>query len=614
MSLQLFIKVVLICQVISVPLEPGQQGGPWTAEEIDIVREKVIRMMQCGDENYPNNPNSCWRVPGLPDNLEDGWLDEYSRPHEDLGPRDERNGYPDGDPDVDRNNRRYKWKTRGVAINQLLQLSFHDCLRYEDGSGGCDGCLNWSGVGYVAPRALANIIRKKPQWYRAFPITRKTTNNKLQLAARSLELIFTVPNWPPGAGVLTTSLKESGKSRADLWQFAGNIALESAINRTNTGVCMGNEFEVQLNPSDDADKCEIKLNRPVPFRSGRIDCIPDESVKWTPYPFEATKTEKHSNTFGTGTQVVKDLKQDFDFTAQETISLMSLHGLARSTPNFEQFIKYKWIGGNLPSYPKVGILHRLYYKILNGKKYRHNVHHSQKYLNGDKNGNPVGGSGFWIDCKGQWNNTERKFPGPCHFRPTETGCSQSVVTNPDEGMTRNCFQLQSNNEYTLNWWTPGCDKAELVEKNGILYQVGGPLDSPENLCNTVAGHSAFMMPFEASFVLNFTVGEDNTPSGCGTLDGDWRLTNMRPINEPNHIYIGSPGYNGSPPCGANTYAPEGEALADIVALFARDHDAWQDAFFNAWEKMGINGYEKEMLTEGPSNGQLLAPFMPETFV
>ena len=54
---------------------------------------------------------------------------------------------------------------------------------------------------------------------------------------------------------------------------------------------------------------------------------------------------------------------------------------------------------------------------------------------------------------------------------------------------------------------------------------------------------------------------------------------------------------------------EGEALAEIVAIFAHDHDAWQDAFFNAWEKMGINGYEKEMLTEGPTNGQLLAPFM-----
>ena len=85
--------------------------------------------------------------------------------------------------------------------------------RYEDGSGGCDGCLNWEGVGYQAVRALANIKNKKPELYRSFPISRKTTNNKLQLAARSLELMFTVPNWPPGARSLTTSLKETGKSR-----------------------------------------------------------------------------------------------------------------------------------------------------------------------------------------------------------------------------------------------------------------------------------------------------------------------------------------------------------------------------------------------------------------
>ena len=85
--------------------------------------------------------------------------------------------------------------------------------RYEDGSGGCDGCLNWEGVGYQAVRALANIKNKKPELYRSFPISRKTTNNKLQLAARSLELMFTVPTWPPGARSLTTSLKETGKSR-----------------------------------------------------------------------------------------------------------------------------------------------------------------------------------------------------------------------------------------------------------------------------------------------------------------------------------------------------------------------------------------------------------------
>ena len=33
---------------------------------------------------------------------------------------------------------------------------------------------------------------------------------------------------------METSLKNSGKSRADLWQFAGNVALEFAINVTNS--------------------------------------------------------------------------------------------------------------------------------------------------------------------------------------------------------------------------------------------------------------------------------------------------------------------------------------------------------------------------------------------
>ena len=39
--LNLLIFALLFSLVISVPLEPGQPGGPWTEEEIDIVRAKV---------------------------------------------------------------------------------------------------------------------------------------------------------------------------------------------------------------------------------------------------------------------------------------------------------------------------------------------------------------------------------------------------------------------------------------------------------------------------------------------------------------------------------------------------------------------------------------------
>lgn len=34
-----------------------------------------------------------------------------------------------------------KYKT--INERKLVQLAFHDCLRYQDGTGGCDGCLNY---------------------------------------------------------------------------------------------------------------------------------------------------------------------------------------------------------------------------------------------------------------------------------------------------------------------------------------------------------------------------------------------------------------------------------------------------------------------------------------
>ena len=364
----------------------------------------------------------CWEMEGLPDMLDEGDLDVYARDHdENIGPREYAyNG----------NNIRYKWRRRGPSHSRLIQLAFHDCLRYEDGSGGCDGCLNWAGVGYSSPRAISNIAKKKPWLVGAFAKSTHTSNNKLQFSARSLELIYTLSDWPPGAKSLPTSLKESGKSRADLWQFAGNIALERAINMTNKN-CFNedrvNNMERHMSAIEGRDKCEIKLKRPIPFRSGRIDCIPDESSKWSPYPFEATKKEKHSNTYGTGTQVIKDLKQDFNMTARETISLMALHGLSTWTKNFEESTKYKWIGGFQKSGPHRGSFSNMYYKILNGKTYWRGVDETYKgqypeYFVGDKNGDPVGGTSFSIHCHSAWNDSERTGSGgPCHFRPSHPG-------------------------------------------------------------------------------------------------------------------------------------------------------------------------------------------------
>ena len=188
-------------------------------------------------------------------------------------------------------------------------------------------------------------------------------------------------------------------------------------------------------------------------------------------------------------------------------------------------------------------------------------------------------------------------------------------------MRQACFKKIAEDGATLTDFVKndleGCEKAELMEKDGFFYQKGGPAMSQDESCkHKVLG---FVLPYELGFVLNFTV-ENNFPRGCGPLDGAWRLTGMKPdCNSPyckghpksNRLYIGSPGYDGSPPCGANTFKldNEEESSAEIVAKFADSNDEWSKSFFDAWEKMQMNGYNKVDLVESPENGQLQIQLM-----
>ena len=114
-----------------------------------------------------------------------------------------------------------------VTENVLMRLSFHDCVRYTDGSGGCDGCLSWHGMGVEMPNP-----NNKNHLYK-FPPLNETDNNGLDKIAEKLELIYTTIDWPFQTPSLETSLFQSGKSRADLWQFAGLVALERTLERAN---------------------------------------------------------------------------------------------------------------------------------------------------------------------------------------------------------------------------------------------------------------------------------------------------------------------------------------------------------------------------------------------
>merc|ERR1719239_445967 len=70
---------------------------------------------------------------------------------------------------------------------KAVRLGFHDCLKYTDGTGGCDGCLNWEGVD--ADHA--------PEWNgKNETNVDSSDNNGLGPLVRELELVYWNTNYP----------------------------------------------------------------------------------------------------------------------------------------------------------------------------------------------------------------------------------------------------------------------------------------------------------------------------------------------------------------------------------------------------------------------------------
>ena len=122
---------------------PGTPGGPWTDEEVLIVKEKVQFMA-----NF-KIAKSLYH-----------WTDDF------LPIVDEVYG-PYWTPDNPKNK---QWFNRSFSradmmqaptTRKLIQLAFHDCLKNVDANGnhfgGCDGCLNWEGMDFLNEIPLGHI-------------------------------------------------------------------------------------------------------------------------------------------------------------------------------------------------------------------------------------------------------------------------------------------------------------------------------------------------------------------------------------------------------------------------------------------------------------------------
>jgi len=105
-----------------------------------------------------------------------------------------------------------------------------------------------------------------------------TDNNGLRHTVEILEAMYQIKSFPNGAPTLKASLKESGKSRADLWALAGIVAVEYGIE-TNNMKCRDSSSTSGCHHLQGKPGCSIALNRTIPFRTGRTDCIPTDSAR-----------------------------------------------------------------------------------------------------------------------------------------------------------------------------------------------------------------------------------------------------------------------------------------------------------------------------------------------
>ena len=94
--------------------------------------------------------------------------------------------------------------------------------RYEDGSGGCDGCLDFTNMGVV----FQNSRKQR------FPDSglEDRRNNNMAMTVLALEHIYTRDH---SLGDGNVTLIDAGKSRADLWALAGIVAVEISVNKNN---------------------------------------------------------------------------------------------------------------------------------------------------------------------------------------------------------------------------------------------------------------------------------------------------------------------------------------------------------------------------------------------
>ena len=204
------------------PYVPGTPGSSWSLQELIAVRGQLTAI-------FRNPRNALFRVPGGPVTFLEGTVSNWQS----ITGRQIYQRYATESPS---GIQEFSSLQDQILPNiaKFVRLTFHDCIKDTE-TGGCNGCLNFQNMG----RETRGKNCLRGQSCDLDTHEKVTDNNNLLWVARVLEILYTERN-PPFSRArkfrLRTSLRDSGKSRADLWAYAGLVAMET-----------GTEFEYSKN-------------------------------------------------------------------------------------------------------------------------------------------------------------------------------------------------------------------------------------------------------------------------------------------------------------------------------------------------------------------------------
>jgi len=439
---------------------------------------------------------------------------------------------------------------------RFLRLGFHDCARYSDHTGGCDGCLNLEGAFNAYP--TASELKHDP-----LPNGASDSNNNLALSADVLEAIYTRKNFPAGSPKLEQSLASGGQSRADLWALATLAAAAKGLenNEENCGKRSRNIYKaIGLK-----EMCLMRPSRPLRFFSGRADCpqaikprLNDTSKFYRRRSYETDMRENLGQSHAGGNVLQKYFDDSFNFTVRETVAIMGAHSFGSFNSGVSLF-KYTWKRAT------DNYLNNEYYRIIALKR------HYNKQMKPD-GWHVVGGPGRsesnWAGelAQTRWevrNHKSMTGGGPFQW-------AHQYKRGPD-------CQLQEDgswvavglgNEGSSAFRSPRCCREN-------LKQPEDPTIDPK--CFDWVSQDEEALAVDAGLYLDFS--SDNVtgrPLGCNFRDPNKQNWKNTAVNCPLQKIKSKDGR-------------EPTMMYQIVEQYADDQNIWINDFIAALEKMVSNG-------------------------